>query len=132
MSAIIDGKPVVSRLLLQDGRPSPAMPRGSRPVYLAFSTRFDGKTVFTGVGVGAFEDGDLKITPIAQEVVNVLGAHCAGRLVVCECRDPATARRRAIDALKLAADGDGLFIVCKNSTVYDEVLITTTFGMEAS
>jgi hypothetical protein len=44
----------------------------------------------------------------------------------------ATARQRAIDALKLAADGDGLFIVCKDATVYDEVLIPTTFGMEAS
>jgi hypothetical protein len=50
--------------------------------------------------------------------------------VICECRNPANARARAIKSLMAAQDGDGLFIVCRTSKILDAVHITRTFGFE--
>jgi hypothetical protein len=131
MTARIDGKPVVSRLLPQEGYPRLFNGTKVRAVYLAFSTRFDGKTVYTGVGIGFFDDhGRPCLTTVAGEVLKVISEYRTGRIFICLCNNLATARKRAVEALNLAADGDGLFILCSDSNVCDAVHITETFGLE--
>jgi hypothetical protein len=119
MATTVNGHRVVSRLVPQD----------SRVHVLVCSTRIDDKkTVITGVGISDGNQG----TAIANRVIAVVAENCTGRLVICQCNDAATARRRACKALiELADDGDGLFIACRTSAIVDAVLLPKTFGLEA-
>jgi hypothetical protein len=132
--ATIDGKPVVSHLLPQDSEPPAHFPVDGiqRAIYMAFSTRFDGKTIITGCGVGRINGdtrNDIELTDVGNAALKVVGAHCEN-LFFCECRNVSTAKQRAVAALKAAKDGSGVFIVCKNSEIYDEVNLIRLFGVE--
>ena len=132
--ATIDGKPVVSHLLPQDSEPPANFPVDGiqRAIYMAFSTRFDGKTIITGCGIGRINGdtrSDIELTDVGNAALKVVGAHCEN-LFFCECRNVSTAKQRAIAALKAAKDGSGVFIVCKNSEIYDEVNLIRLFGAE--
>jgi hypothetical protein len=132
--ATIDGKPVVSHLLPQDSEPPANFPVDGiqRAIYMAFSTRFDGKTIITGCGVGRINGdtrNDIELTDVGNAALKVVAAHCEN-LFFCECRNVSTAKQRAIAALKAAKDRSGVFIVCKNSEIYDEVNLIRLFGVE--
>jgi hypothetical protein len=135
MSALIDGKVVVSHHL-------PPLPNDGHSLvpstvkqiqYLAFTTRFDGKTVFTGIGIGRVDPKKgLQTTETANGVAKTIAKAegFKGNLIVCECRNSETAERRTIEALKAAKDGDGLLIVCKDSDIYDDLQIFQLLGVE--
>lgn len=133
MNATIDGKPVVSYLLLQEDGPFELMPGlvHNKVSFMAFETHFQGKKVFTGIGIGVIGPNGIKVTEAGARASIAMQRHVTtGKVFLCECRKRATARQRAISALKTANDGDGVFILCKDSKIYDEVLITKTFGLE--
>ena len=97
---------------------------------MAFKTQFDGKTIVTGIGLGRVDKkGGLKTTETTNGVAKAMSKAEAfnGRLVVCECRNADTAKQRVITALKAAQNGDGLLIICKDSEIYDEVLLPRDF-----
>jgi hypothetical protein len=127
MSALIDGKVVVSHLL----PPQPNKGHSELPstvkelVYMAFRTRFRGRTIITGIAIGHVDGGSFKVTETGQGVINAMG-----RLIVVECRNSKTGEERIVTALKAAQDGDGLLIICKDSTVYDDMRIWQLFGVE--
>jgi hypothetical protein len=132
MSALLDRKVIVSHLL-------PPMPNDGHLVpsttvkeitYMAFRTRYAGKTIITGLGIGRVDKDGLKTTETANNVARAMAKapEFSGRLV--ECRNSNTANKRVVTALKAAQDGDGLLIVCKNDTVYDDVQIYKLLGVE--
>jgi hypothetical protein len=133
MSALIDGKVVVSHHL-------PPMPNtdGRLPstvkevVYMAWRTRYDGKTIVTGIAVGRVEGESFKVSETGQGVINSMAKSpdFKGRLVVVECRKSKTGNSRIVSALKAVNDGDGLLVICKDSSVYDDVHIHQLFGVE--
>lgn len=132
MSALIDGKIIVSHHL-------PAMPNdGLLPstvktiISMAMRTRYDGKTIITGMGIGRIENGQIETTETTNRVIQAMAKspEFKGRLLVVECRNSSTANKRILTALKAAQNGDGLLIVCKDSTVYDDIDIYHLLGVE--
>ena len=134
MSALIDGKVVVSHLL----PPQPNKGHSELPstvkelVYMAFRTRFRGRTIITGIAIGHVDGGSFKISETGQGVIDAMAKapEFKGRLIVVECRNSKTGEERIVTALKAAQDGDGLLIICKDSTVYDDMRIWQLFGVE--
>jgi hypothetical protein len=110
---------VVSHLLPQSG-----------PIFTAFATRLDDKTVITGVGLGEFRDGEMYLSDNKQPVAILSGHEGFDRAGSSVGRVAALANHQL--AFKMLGDelehlaGD----VCRTSKILDAVHITRTFGFE--
>ena len=95
---------------------------------MAFSIRIGDRTLLTGIGVG---DGQT-MTPIANQVLRVLteNADKNGAVFIVFCRNKDTAAARVRVAIAAAKNGQVVFILCKDSAVYDAVHITRLLGFE--
>ena len=131
MSALIDGKVVVSHSLPPRKR-AHLPPTVKEISYMAFRTRYDGKTIITGLGIGRVDNDGLNTTETANGEPKAMAKEpeFKGRLVVVECRNSDTAHDRIIKAIKTAQDGDGILIICKDDGVYDDVQIYQLLGVE--
>jgi hypothetical protein len=117
MRNAIGGEPVTSRFLPQDG---PA-------IYMAFSVRIGSRTLIVGIGIG---DGPT-CTPIAQEVVRLVCDHAGNKeMFIVLCTNKETARYRVTQILRGAKEGTPIMIFCKDSKVYDAVLLPKLIGLE--
>jgi hypothetical protein len=72
------------------------------------------------------------MTPVAHQVLRVLTEHAdkdkAAHIVF--CRNNETAAARVALAVTVAEDGQIVFVLCKDSAVYDAVNITNLLGVE--
>jgi hypothetical protein len=119
MATVIHGQTVISHLLPQDG-----------PHWvLALSTRIGDRTLLTGIGVG---DDPTTMTPVAHQVLRVLTEHADKdkEVFVVLCRNKETAVARVQVAVAAAKDGQIVFVLCKDSAVYDAVNITHLLAVE--
>jgi len=107
---------------------------GSSPQFMAFSTRVDNqKTILTAIGIGELsEKGEMLVSAPGQAAFETVFAYMPKdpELIICDCRHTETARQRALNALLGAKDGSALLILCKDTHIYDAVLITKTFGLK--
>ncbi|MCC4600285.1 hypothetical protein [Xanthomonas melonis] len=94
-------------------------------VYPVYDTIHQGKHLFTAIGVGRIERGEVHTTPVAQNTLNALAAygkdHGHGRFHMVEVATETAAPMRVRKALEAAHDKETVFFVCRGPKVYDAV-----------
>jgi hypothetical protein len=95
---------------------------------MAFSTRIGDRTILTGISLG---DGPT-MSPVARQVLKILTEHAKkdDELFIVLCWKINTAASLVMAAVNGAKDGQAVFILCKDSKVYDAVHITRLLGLE--